>query len=261
MSYYLISIDCETTGLSVYTDQIVEFAAVVGRWNIGTDTVPTLATFSRRVKPTTRQMCKRAEEITGITNAMLVDQPPLSVVLAEFQQYVDDVCVEEHTPRVLLSYNGVAYDLPLMVSEIERYGHSALTYFRQLKLQCSLDLLPIGRTCLDVTLLRRKANGRCSYTLSDVYAAVTHRPLEGAHGALVDSVAVLELLTSRALRETCQLLLTAETECPLYQNPMSLVRTCLHRNLARTTTGTRAKATSKRILDAFVCTQKRQRNS
>ena len=36
MKFYLISMDCESTGLSVYADQIVELGAVIYLWDAET---------------------------------------------------------------------------------------------------------------------------------------------------------------------------------------------------------------------------------
>jgi DNA polymerase III epsilon subunit-like protein len=194
MKFYLISFDCETTGLSVTKDQIVEFGAIIHTWDSVTLEIDILPPFAQYAKPTVGGMTRRAEEITGITTGSLNDKPPIKEVLADFLLHLDQVCTNLEIPRLLLSYNGFAYDIPIVIAEIERYGGSAVAYFRQLRLLSAVDILPFSRACIDTTTLKRKANGSCSYKLGDVYASVCGCTLLNAHGALADSQAVLDIV-------------------------------------------------------------------
>jgi DNA polymerase III epsilon subunit-like protein len=252
MKFYLLSFDCESTGLSVYADQIVEFGAVLCLWDSDTGVTTTLPTFSEYAKPTVKSMCGKAAEMTGISMATLEGKPPIQSVLDRFMQHVDTVCDDETIPRLLLSYNGFNYDIPLMVAEIERAAAgSALIYFRKLRLQSAIDVLPFGRACIDTSILRRKANGACSYKLGDVYSAVCNQSLQNAHGAIADSTAVLDILQGcDAIQTAFQTLVT----CPApdnkqCENPMVLVRTVLARIATKNGGSNGKKTTSKRVLD------------
>lgn len=229
MLFYLISIDCESTGLSVYNDQIVELGAVLYLWDSVTLTWTMLPSFSRYALPTQKIMCGKAAEITGISMASLKDQPPIQQVLGDFYQHLEEHCPDTDIPRLLLSYNGFTYDIPLLVCEIERYGGSAIGYFRTLKIQHAIDLLPFGRTHLDTSLLKRKSTGSCSYKLGDVYLSVCRCPLADAHGALADSRAVLEILQCMDVQRPFQTLVGRFPENEACKNPMTLVRTILER--------------------------------
>lgn len=249
MKYYLISFDCESTGLSVYNDQIVELGAAFRLLDTDTGQAIELPSFAEYAKPTVATMCKKAEEITGISMAMLSEKPPISTVLDHFMKHIDTICTQDDVPRLLLSYNGFAYDIPLVVAELERAGMSAVAYFRMLRIHNAIDVLPFGRSCIDTSILRRRANGSCSYRLGDVYAAVCKCPLLNAHGALSDSNAVLDILQCVEIQQAFQLLVTSAPDNKLCQNPMSIVRSVVSR--LETKHGTLKKNTtqSKRVID------------
>jgi DNA polymerase III alpha subunit (gram-positive type) len=247
MRYYLISFDCESTGLSVYNDQIVEFGAVTNLWDSATGVTTELPAFAEYAKPTIARMGKKAAEITGITTESLQTMAPVRTVLANFTKHLDTICENVDIPRLLLSYNGFSYDIPLVIAEIERYGGSAVAYFRQLRIQHTIDILPFGRACIDRSTLRRRANGSCSYKLGDVYAAVCKCPLVNAHGALADSRAVLEILRCPEMQTSFRTLVTDAVDNAQCQNPMVLVRTILTRISLRD--GKKTTQQSKRVVD------------
>jgi DNA polymerase III alpha subunit (gram-positive type) len=257
MFYYLISFDCETTGLSTERDQIVEFGAAIQSWDSLNGTLVDLESFTLHAKPAMAKMSKKAEEITGISMNMLHDKPNIIIVLDKFLQHVERICSDLLIPRIFVSYNGFQYDIPLMVMELERHKRSAIAYFRQLKLHCTVDLLPLARSCVDSTCLKRKANGSCSYKLGDVYRSVCSKPLINAHGALVDSQAVLTLLSfpcfQNALRDLLKDGSDHVLDTPHCKNPMGLVRNVIGRKDKKLFSKTR------RVVDMMVNYQKKRK--
>ena len=248
MKYYIISFDCETTGLSVARDQIVEFGAVVRLWDTDGD-IQELAPFAMYCRPTVATMSRRASEITGITMSSLDKHPTIKTVLESFKDHLEVVCADPDIPRVLVSYNGFAYDIPIVVAEAERCGLSATTYFRELRIQTSVDVLLFGREVLDATCLVRKANGKCSYRLGDVYVACCKRPLLNAHGAVADSRAVLDILGCADVQCRFHALLADSVGRKCVTNPMVLIRAIvarMHKGQA-----TKKQSASKRFLDMF----------
>jgi DNA polymerase III epsilon subunit-like protein len=254
--FFVISFDLESTGLSVLHDQVVEVGAALCLWDQQAGTWTDLPSFAQYARPSVKTMCKKAEEVTGITMASLHDKPPLKSVLAAFLQHIEHVCADTTIPRLLLSYNGFAYDIPLLVAEIERYGDSAMTYFRQLRIECAVDVLKLGRTCLDTTQLHRKANGSCSYSLGDVYSALRQCPLQNAHGALVDSQAVLEIVQCT---ELCTALGTLLAGDRLGQNVMTVVRAVLARRAAGATPHRPKKGIQSKSIQSMFASQKRKK--
>lgn len=235
--YYLISIDCESTGLSVYNDQIVEFGGAITLWDSETNEMTDLDSFREYIRPTIAKMSKKASEITGIRSEMLEKSPYAPKVFEHFVTHVNTVCCEDY-PRLLLSYNGFRYDIPLMCNELERIDETyALKYFRQLCISYTIDILPFCIDKLDVTRLKRKANGTCSYKLGDVYASVCQCPLENAHGALEDSMAVIKILkTDMSLLDQFKCTVDGLESCvdtSQCKNPMSLVRSIVGRKRKR----------------------------
>ena len=249
MKYYIISFDTESTGLSTYSDQIVEFGAVLTLWDAETGVSTMLPQFTEYAHPTHATMSRKAVELTGITMASLLGKPPIQTVLDNFLAHVDMVCDDPDVPRLLLSYNGFRYDIPLVVAELERSGASAIAYFRQLRLQHAIDVLPFGRACIDTSILTRKANGSCSYRLGDVYASVCRCPLVDAHGAISDSQAVLDILHCPEIQVCFQALVAEAPDNNHCQNPMALVRTAVARITAKKSGLGETKKTSKRVLD------------
>ena len=249
MKHYVISFDCETTGLSVTRDQIVEFGAVVRLWDAAGKSEE-LAPFSMYCRPTVTTMSRRASEITGITMQSLENQPTIRTVLESFRAHLDVVCTDADIPRVLVSYNGFAYDIPIVVAEAERCGLSAITYFRELRIQTSVDVLLFGREVLDTTCLVRKANGKCSYRLGDVYVACCKRALLGAHGAVADSRAVLDILECADVQCRFQRLLADSSKSKCVMNPMILIRSIVER-MRKGKQTTKKQSASKRFLDMF----------
>lgn len=230
--YYLISFDCESTGLSCERDQIVEFGAVI--WFVDTmKTCREIGTFCQYVKPTVATMSRGASLVTGITMVQLRDMPPIRQVLDNFATYMATICNDDTIPRILLSYNGFHYDIPLIVHELERgCSSSALSYFRSLKIERALDVLPFGRAHLDKTCLKRRVDGGCSYRLGDVYTALCHQDLAGAHGALVDSRAVLEIVASTDIIEIFLTTIGKHTD-KICCSPMDIVQACLQKTVKK----------------------------
>ena len=85
-----VAFDLETTGLSSRTDTIIEIGAVIMR---GEKEVDRFQTF---VNPG-RKLDAKVIELTGITDAMLVDAPKIEQVLPEFLKFVGN--------RVLVAHN------------------------------------------------------------------------------------------------------------------------------------------------------------
>lgn len=80
-TYFVV--DLETTGLDPEFDEIIEMSALKVR------NEEILSTFSTLVKPSFK-IDSFIEDLTGITNAMLENQPSISEVLPQFLDFVGD---------------------------------------------------------------------------------------------------------------------------------------------------------------------------
>ena len=232
---YVLSLDCEATGLSKYTDQIVELGLTIYRFKSTTRTFQELKPFRSYVRPTLLKMSKGATEITGITNDSLDNEAIISIVLDNMLTHINTVCEDTTLERCLVAYNGIGYDIPLLVSELSRYT-KPLVYFRKMKLSYFVDVLFWSRQHLDKTYLLRRANGRCSYKLGDIYKVVCGKKLQGAHGALEDCRAVVDILKTSPFVSflenvlySCCCVCANETlpTCTYMVNPIMFVRNCV----------------------------------
>ena len=96
--------DTETTGIRTDKDRIVEIAAFDPVLN---------RTFERLINPGI-SIPKEASAIHHITDEMVKEAPPFSVVGAEFTQFCEgDI--------VLIAHNNDTFDMPLLRSEFQRH--------------------------------------------------------------------------------------------------------------------------------------------
>jgi DNA polymerase III epsilon subunit-like protein len=142
-------------------------------------------------------MHPKSIEITGLTQEW-VDGQALTAqdVLKCWLKWMDTYCQDPTLPRGLLSYNGHLFDLCFLVMEATHWPKGAESFFRDLKLAFSLDVLVAGgqEERFDRSKLQRYANGKCILKLGSVYQSLLQKPLQNAHGGLADCKAVIELV-------------------------------------------------------------------
>lgn len=208
MKFYLISFDLEATGLSKFNDRIAELGATYNlvQTDDKTQSVTkneSLESFSEYANPG-KPMHPEASKITGLTDDFLSQYNGVAGVLARFVKHTNKVCSDDAIPRILISYNGLGFDIPMLIAEAERCQEEDKTamgsnrLFRLLRLDHHVDVLKLGRACLDTTQLKRKSNGRPSFKLGDVYKCIMSRELDGAHGAIADSQATTDVVLNDA---------------------------------------------------------------
>jgi DNA polymerase III epsilon subunit family exonuclease len=159
-----VVLDLETTGLSPYSDEIIEIGAVKATLNSETH-----ATFQQLVKPS-RKIPKRITEITGITQKMIETEGlPVKEVLVDFFAFVGDLPV--------VSFNA-EFDIGFLCHAAVREG------------------LPFGNsyTCA-LKKARRAWPGLPSYKLIDL-ARMGNLTVADSHRALGDSVRALMVFTA-----------------------------------------------------------------
>lgn len=159
-----VAFDLETTGLSVEENCIIEFGALKVRDGAVADR------FMTFVKPE-EEITERITEITGITNAMTEDAPPIEQVMKAFVDFCGD--------DVLIGHN-LLFDFSFAKKYAGRCGYS----FEKK----GIDTLKIARTvCTGVV---SKSLG----SLCDYYGIVNDQ----AHRAYHDALATAKLYQTLA---------------------------------------------------------------
>jgi DNA polymerase-3 subunit epsilon len=157
----LVVLDTETTGADISVDRVVQVAAI--RLHPG----GSREEFETLVNPGIRIPIE-AQRVHGITDAMVEFAPPFKRVAPRLMDFLRDAD--------LAGYNLLRFDIPLLRGEFQRAG------------QCwELE----GVRILDAQVIFHKMEPR---DLSAACRFYCGRDLIGAHGALADSRATLDVL-------------------------------------------------------------------
>ena len=160
----IVAYDVETTGISAMTDKVIQLSAVKfdNDFNI-------IDTFDTYISPIgVWHMSDGAFKVHGISEEFLRENGrPMKEVGIEFLQFITDCD--------LLSYNGNKFDIKILVKDLREVGYTI-----------DLD----NRSFFDAYLLEAKLKPR---TLSNVYKNYTGKDLDGAHNALNDVIATVEV--------------------------------------------------------------------
>ena len=197
----LVSLDLETTGLSVEHDHITQIGVSVSTRS--EDGILIHCGDFEKLVQCDGEISNTITKLTGITTAMVSGADCLKSVMGELITFMDRVC-PPGMARILVAYNGVKFDVPLLVANLIRVGPGYLAdSIRAMKLAHVLDPLPMVRAELDPVSLPRTARGAPSFRLGNVYRCVVGSKLDNAHTALADAKAVLSVLGSEQCAEWC----------------------------------------------------------
>jgi DNA polymerase-3 subunit epsilon len=157
----IIFFDLETTGTDTETSRIVEIACI----KINSD--GTKESKEYLINPLIN-IPKEASDIHGITNEKVQDKPTFKQISIGLRKWFEGCD--------LGGFNSNNYDIPLLSAELVRAG---------------LEPINWNPNLLDAFSLYRHLYPN---TLSDVYKRLTNKELEGAHGALADILATIEIV-------------------------------------------------------------------
>lgn len=160
----IVAYDVETTGISTHSDKVIQLSAVKFDTNFNI-----IDTFDNYIRPTgVWHMSEGAFNVHGISEKFLIENGRLmKEVGAEFIEFIKDCD--------LLSYNGNKFDIKMLVKDLRLEGYNI-----------DLD----SRVFYDSYLLEAKLNPR---NLSHIYKKYTGQELDGAHNALNDVKATIEV--------------------------------------------------------------------
>lgn len=191
--------DLEATGLSTWHDNITQIGAMCVRFKDGEHVV--VGNFETYVL-TSRKICEKASEKTGITNEDLKDAPKTKTALMSFFDWIAK-SKQDGENVVLVAYNGIGYDYPLLLNEMYRWDINIPRQFKTCCITFFLDPLKWARSNMDQCKLLRKGSGKCSFSLGDVHLAITGNTFDNAHTALADTMAMYNLCTSHEFGDMC----------------------------------------------------------
>lgn len=147
----MIVFDLETTGVDIQKDRIVQICVKDG------DKITT-----RLINPE-MPIPKSASDVHGITDEMVKDAPTFKQIAKSLYALMNG--------RDLLTFNGNAFDVPLLINEFAR---------------CGIDFDVSGVQLIDASNIYRRLNPR---DLASAYKQYTGLELDGAHDAANDVMA------------------------------------------------------------------------
>jgi DNA polymerase III epsilon subunit-like protein len=173
--------DLETTGLSVQLDHTTEIGVVVSTGWISAEGV---YTEERRGKWQTYVYTDRAikdDGVSGLTAASLVGAPKFLAAATAMCSFLQTW--REDTDVGLITYNGLAYDLPLFSRQLSESKVIVDPWFRKMGIVAHLDLKQ--EVSSEYALAR--------FSLGFVHKARCQKEIEHAHTAVADAEATLNL--------------------------------------------------------------------
>ncbi|MDD3885975.1 MAG: 3'-5' exonuclease [Victivallaceae bacterium] len=157
----LVVFDIESTGVLPTRDRIIEIAVL----KIMPD--GTSQSTVRRLNPE-MPIPAGSTAIHGITDADVADCPTFMIIAEKLYRYIDGCD--------LAGYNITGFDIPILQTEFKRAG---------------FDFSVEGRKVVDAYNIFCKLYPR---TLTAAYKFFCGKELEGAHGAMADTVATFDVL-------------------------------------------------------------------
>lgn len=160
----LVVFDLETTGVDVEKDRIVQIALIRCEPGGTRKTLQSLVNPERPIPPA-------ATAVHGITDDDVKDQPTFAQVCGEVEAMLEGAD--------LAGYNSIRFDAPLLEAELERAASG-------------LDLRGVRH--LDAMVIFKLMEPR---NLTAAYKKYCGKDLVGAHDALADTTATLEILDAQ----------------------------------------------------------------
>ncbi len=154
-------LDLETTSLSPETGEIIEIAAIKYQGNV------IINRFSTLVKPDIEFIPQKITSLTGISTAMVIDQPKITDIFDDFMDFIGDSILVAHNAKFDISF--------LNYKSKELYGKSIKN--------------PVLCTC---NLSRRLFPELKSKSLTSM-AYYFNIPFNQKHRAMSDAEATLEI--------------------------------------------------------------------
>lgn len=185
-----ICLDCETTGLSVETDEIIEIAAVKFNFDHNLEEVQTLIDPGIPIP-------EESIKIHNITQSMVANKPKIQTYLPEFLKFIEGYIIVGH---------GIKFDLDIIANTAKRH-----------KIPCKL----FNQTYID-TLRLARLYGQTSVNSLEKLRQHFNIFSDGAHRAMNDVVVNIEVFKnlSKSFKTTESLLERLKKPIPMKTMPL-----------------------------------------
>lgn len=158
--------DTETTGVDPAEDRVVELGAAYFEQGAFLSRRRNLVNPGRPIPP-------EASEVHGIHDRHVAEAPPFEAIATRFAMHLSGEAMDGQPP-ILLGYNAVEFDAPLLNAELDRSGHEA-----------RIDPTAVVDPILFVRWHLREMRHRKLGAVAERYGI----PLPNAHSAAADSEA------------------------------------------------------------------------
>lgn len=166
----IVALDIETTGLEKTTCRITQISLV--KFDLCGISYKVYDAFDSYVNPGPDiEWSEFAQTKTGITPETVKDAPAFADIAEKIRDFIGDCDV--------LTYNGNAFDLPILKYEFARTGKPLVLY---------------GKKIYDSLYIESKLNSR---KLTDVYKRYTGKDLDDAHNSMADTMATVEVFSKQ----------------------------------------------------------------
>lgn len=160
-----VSLDLETTGTSVTTDEIIQIGLI--KFDFETETV--LEEYQTLIKPS-KPIPDDAKAVHHLSNEDVADAKPFAHHVRDILAFIGD--------HGLVGHNLIEFDLPLLQAELRRAKHK--------ELDCS------SRSLLDTLVIYRKQEPHTLSKAAKFYCDVDY--VDEAHNARNDAMACMNIL-------------------------------------------------------------------
>lgn len=165
----IIFFDCETTGLDLEKDDIIELSAIKLKPNKEHEIINLRFNTKKVLSP-------KVIEMTGLTNEILKNEPYFKDKSEEIFKFFNNCD--------LGGYNIRNFDIPILISNLDK---------------CGYDLDPMKSKCriIDVFKILSKREPR---NLASAYTFYTNKTMDKEHDANFDNIATIEIFKQQALK-------------------------------------------------------------
>lgn len=200
---YLAFWDTETTGFDPKRDDVIAFGMVVAKvidheseWRLESEHQWHYFINTKQKIP------EAAIAVHGISQDRLAGEPYFKDAMAKFLKDFDAQFVYTRKKpfcMYLVAHNGAAFDDKMLFGNCIRHNVDYTAFMKDLECHGFIDSLTLIKKYWKEDPPKNSTD-KSSFKLSDIHQTWLDRPLEGAHDALTDSKAIMDIFNSDTFR-------------------------------------------------------------